>query len=439
MAGIIAAAGLVGEFLTLGKKEDLTALDIYKSLGSSKVKLLKTDGSMMRLLSNYVVEPVVVISTDLRDEEVTDKLLGLHVDMFTAFYAQAFDILRAEHGLSDGVIVDALTTDSGGVGRAVFKGIELTLDDRDFTSEMLDGRFEITSDAAKNPVMAAMLKAKDTIAEQSKKVDYLHGEIENRNKKLADTKRELAVVKAGKVVDSKNHDIAATRNNELTKDFTIPNAMQRTLDITIVNKRQSLADPKVMDTVTMTIPITIKLHVIFSNGDNIVNLLKPNSDDMNLFSRLDEYRSGAISFRELLFVGDALRSYRRNKVADKMGLMELINSRRVSANSKIVDNGFVGFEKFYTMYILGNADRAVVEKHLRGKLSKDKVKQKFLDQAFGLSITSVDTDRERIKIALSELRGTSDLSFKGAIKAGKGGSDVTEMVKALMANKPPIF
>ena len=74
---------------------------------------LSYNGSIAKLLSKYIVEPVVICSDKLKTHELTDKINKLHTDIFASFYAQAFQILTSTHNMNANVALELLSTDTG--------------------------------------------------------------------------------------------------------------------------------------------------------------------------------------------------------------------------------------------------------------------------------------------------------------------------------------
>lgn len=500
MAGIVSAASTVAQILAAVGDKDLSAKTILDAVGSNKVKLTSVDGSMMKLLGKYIVEPVAVVSSDLRQDEITDKLLGLHTDIFTSTYLQIFDVLRNLYGLDTNMVIDALSTDNGGLTRMFMAGAKYAIesDDVDYFGDLANdiislgleseftagnnrkkrGKVEVTSANGRrvdgNGMGASRTTSSrsgsgysptkgDVFTGRSTRLERMQADTDNENRRYEHDK-ELINQKFGNELYLKNEEekrrsrfggrLAANRDfkveksslSDINKELVIPNAIQRTIDVTL---ETTLKDPRtgksaksedgIQHTLTVTIPITIKLHVIYTPIDNILGTVEHMSNDANFYNRFDEYRSGAISLADLILAGDLIKKYKKNRLRDRSGLMSMLNERKLSANSKTVDNMFPGFEKYYTMYMITNEDKARLEKVLRGRLSNDRIKNKFLESAGGLSISVVDQDYERVSIRMKDLRGSSDLTYRSIIKADRKGTDMTEMITALMANKPPVF
>jgi len=453
MAGLLSTVGTILK-LASNVSDDGVAKGALKTLEDKNVHLLRADGSMLKLLGKYIVEPVAVVSDDLKDVEELDAILGLHMDLFTGYYMQIFDILREHYGLSVTVVVDALATDNGGLSRAVNYGLKNGInfsgedaDTIDYLGELLRNADLTVEDAgylASESNTAATARAAEVARQQKITVD---AHVSQRGRNQADTEHNDAIrARLGSVnpADKKyfvNRDAAnvPTGLSEQHSDLLIPNAIQRTINITTELVNQQPGTDGKYYTRTVIIPVTIKLAVIFTSKENILNAIKTASDDYGFSNRLDSYRAGAISLADFVLASDIITKYKQKKLKDKDGLLEIMKSRELSSNSKILSNGFAGFEKFYNMFIISPETRSVIEREVHGKLSTPKGKDKFLERSNGLSVTVVDPDYERVQIMVKDIRGKTDLSFRNVTKKDKNGSDYSEIIKALMASKPPAF
>ena len=465
MSGIIAALSTVTEIFDKSS-EGLSGKELVKVLGSRELSMIRSDGSMLKLLGNYIVEPVCVVTDDLKESEIIDKLIGLHSDMFTGFYMQTLDILRYMYGMTDRDAITITGTDNGGTGKVLLKGAEIALEDmdRDFLAEALSEDFVISTESNKGSNSDYYNERlyldkrklefdKDKFKyqkEHDKSNDSMRvAEFGNRNSQHRDLleqknkdRKEKKKDRKERVKDREQKERLARikdrvkPGSELSqgrKDLLIPNALQRTVDITIVRR------DKDGSMLTIVIPVTIKTQLIYTTPDNILNSMAPNNDDKSFMSRLDDYRASAISLYDFAFASDIVKKYKHNKLKDKDELLKLMQSRKLSANSKAVDHGVIGFEKFYTMYIVSKEASVKLENFVRGKLKSHKAKENFLEQAYGLSIAVVDEDYERVKLYLKDLKGDTDLTFKTIIKKDKNDTNMDELVKALLAGRGPQF
>jgi len=415
MAGIISALGTavtifnaVKDSNTEDKKE--LAMNILKSLSNDKVGLIRTDGSITKLLSSYIVEPVVIVSNSSKDTDVIDKILEVNADIFSSFYLQAFDILTSLYGASGQVAIDLLGTDnSGSKGANIYLSKE---DMKDELSKLLDANYSLSIEASDNKA-ASDIKA---------------GPIKINGKTFFGT-------------TTITRDIKEDERLNKMSSHPLYGILQRNLQITLsvkhdVNKEGKSRPYKGH---TVIIPITVKMYVIYTGIDNILNMLAPNSKDKSFGYRLDEYRAGAISLTDLIFANDLIRQYKDNKLKDKENLLELINNRKLSANSKILDTKAIGFEKFYNMLVVTSEDKVKLDKHMRGDITSEKYKQDLLTQAHAMTCTVIDQDYERVYILTKDIRGRTDISFKALNRRKDKDVDLSEIMKALISNRPPVF
>ena len=476
MAGLLSSLGVILR-LASNVSDEGVAKGALTTIEDKKVHLLRSDGSMMKLLDKYVVEPVAVVSNDLKDVEELDHILGLHMDMFTGYYMQVFDILRDQYGLSVNVVIDALATDNGTLTRVVTKGLEFGIDIsstesedmHDYLGDLIAGSSNLSTEASrrrkgKTPAQkktAATKKAGGVKATLDMRTAEAHAiqrgklnadkEFHKENPGYAEGESYRKEMGRNRATEEHrknnphrkniNRDVVKipSRLSESHEDLLIPNAIQRTLQITAEVVNKDPGSDGTHYTKTVIIPVTVKLAVIFTSTENILNAIDSQSDSYGFSDRLDDYRSGAISLTDFVLAGDLIRKYKKNKLKDKDNLLQLLKSRELSANTKMISNGFAGYEKFYNMYIISPQAKVSIEKEIRKKLSSTSGKDKFLEQANGLSVTVVDPDYERIQIMVKDIRGKTDLTFKAAIKKDKNSSDYSEIIKALVASKPPAF
>ena len=91
------------------------------------------------------------------------------------------------------------------------------------------------------------------------------------------------------------------------------------------------------------------------------------------------------------------------------------------------------------MVIITSEEREQLERYIGGKLAVDRYKDKFLAAASSMTITTVDNDYEKVVIQTKDIHGESIVPFK-AIKKRKGDKDdLSEIFKAMMQSKAPVF
>lgn len=401
-----------------------------------KTSLISTDGSITKLLGAYTIEPFIIVSKNAKESEIVDKVIEANLDLFASYYMQAFNILTGVNKLDISLTVRLLGTDNAGVGSAAKEGILKYLSREEHVDEisklMSSGGFLSTEsdktlrDQVNELRNRTIQNLKNNIKQNSVVVD----------KKSDNNKNDKP--KTGMFVNTK---IGADESLNKISDQPTYGMLQRNLEIIVSAESKTTSNGKTLDTSTskIVIPITIRAFIIYAGVDSIINMLAPNSRDKSFGSRLDEYRAGAITFKELMFAGDLIKQYKENRLKDREGLIKLTNERIVSANAKIIENGMVGYEKYYNMLVLTNEDKIIFNRHIGGDIANEKYKQMFMNQSHAIVTTILDDDYERAQMLIKDIRGSVDIGYKNLSKRKNKDIDISEILKAFAANKPPVF
>lgn len=418
--------------------------------------LVMTNGSITKLIRNTIIEPVAIISNSVKHEDILPRVLELNTDIFTGFYLQAVEMLRNLHGLSGSEIMNVTGSDNGTLTSVIQHQLgNLSFEDREFdyiTDLNENTRLRISLENTNSSIdtqqneINLLRNALSTVNEKARTVaDSLRKE-KDENIKRDKENKELDKVNKEKTEENKylknrlENERRVKVGGKVDTDDMLKNALIRNVELTIsINHKLSETGAEYKRAVV--IPITIKTHVIFTDIENIILALKPNANDKSFSYRLDEFRSGAISFGDLLFAGDIIKEYKSNKFKDKENLLSLINERTKSANTKLLSakKNMIGFEKFYNFFIISGSDKVQIEAHLNGKIKDERYKEKFLEEGGGLLLTVIDTDYERVQMYIKDIRGVTDTSFKTISKRNGKSNDFEEIVKAMLVNRPPVF
>lgn len=355
---------------------------------SKNLELMMTNGSITKLVSNYIVEPIIYVSNNAKDVEVIDKVLEVNTDIFSSFYIQAFEILKNHFDMDTTMVVKALGTDNvNGVGMLI-GGMKLALDRQEYSDDYI----------------SVLLSGESLSFEDVKSSD--------KNKRDGIYEGNSAGTDA--------------------KDQATSLLMQRNLEIrTTVSKDGNKHE--------FIIPITIKAHIVFLSIDNILLSLNPRGNDKTFTYRWTDFKAGLVSVRNLIFCDDLIAEYKKNKFDDKADILTTINNRVAASAAKTVLTGMQGTEGNYNMYIVTAADKSRIDKQIGGNIYDEKYKQDLISAARAMTFTVVDADYERVVIITADIRGRSEITFKTLSKRKDSGNDLTEVLKALLVNKPPVF
>lgn len=494
----IAALGtLLGLYSKMGDGiTDMSAEEFVKVAYREGLKL-KIDGSITRLLSKFIVEPVIICSDRVRNSEVIDQVLNLNIDTFCSFYMQAFKVLTGIYNMDGRIAVDLLGTDTSSIASATFdKTFEilskeehtggfyrdlsdpnlkfLSLEEDGVSLEARVYRDKITGKDTEIVSGQAMSEKENLVRVISRTFDititgtryditdsddgYVIDSTVTRSGKKNDNNNFTLKVRGSDTTVKRGSDKTITVRNKFDKNggesttdetTTIPGQGSYTKTgkhVDNTHEGQSHGDYEdttktkrrdVGEKFAIRITIMVKANVIFTNLENIKNMIAPNSKKNSFFYRLDEYKAGAIKFRDLVLGTDLIKAYKQNKLKDRDDLIGLLRRRESSANSKAISAGMIGFEKYYNMLVLSVADKEILDKVIGGDIYKKNYKERFLTEARALSFTVLDEDYERVMVEFKDLNGRSDINYKSLKKQKE--SNIEDFLKVMMNNNSPTF
>ena len=492
----------VATLIGLYKNADTDNMEQFIKRCQQENIFLSYNGSIAKLVSKFIVEPVIICSDKLKTHELTDKINKLHTDIFASFYAQAFQILTSTHNMNANVALELLSTDTGSFISATTSRVLNVLAQEGhvggFHADLIsDGKYLNISFGLEAGSSKKGNLSFDNMRDAVKALDFNRAIQDGENEKMKaanGNSRNVANNTTGsngsgsgnngngnngngnngngnrngnsRNVKNPNSNGSGNGNNGngnngngnnntngngsgkgrvgVIRETSIKSVKDddnlamstifKTFEITIT---QTTVDGKKLP--TLVIPITIKTYVIYTKVEQILNMVEPQDMKKSFLYRLDEYKSGAIKFRDLIFAGDLIKSYKKNKLKDKDNLLQLMSNRNMTSANKAIKVGKEGFEKFYNMIILTADEVPLFKRPVGGDIEKPNYKEKFLNMVRGLSFTIVDLDYERISVHIKDLTGKSDISFNGLKRKKDGDFQLTDFLKTMMNNNHPVF
>lgn len=420
MAGFLstlASAANVIDVVVKNKGDPKAILNELVVKENNKHKLLATDGTLTKLLQQNTVEPFIICSNAVAESEVYEDTINMLTDLFTSWYLQAMEILRGRYDCDINTVIDVLGTDNGGLTRVGRKAVGLGL------SLEEDNSINYMQSLYRDKYLPKTTL--DVVATTNKVVT-------SSGKNKSDTYEKVSYNSTG---GGRNEDL-----KELNKDIMYGFYI-RNLKLRVKIRTENEAKKGTYNESEVEIPITVKATVLTAPMSSIIGMCKPSSRDKTFSSRWEEWRSGGISFKELMFAGDLIREYKKNRLNDKTSIMEALNSRVVSANSKLSDKYVIGFEKNYNMLVVTKEEKPLLDAHIGGDTLKDMFRDKLLSEAHALTYTVLDNDYERITLGIRDMRGFSTCGYKALKKRNKSdkNNDYDELIKALLSNRAPTF
>lgn len=392
--------------------------DLVKQNKNLAINLM-ANGSMTKIIGDYIIEPTAIVSNDVKTDAVTEKILELDMNIFASFYMQVFDILTKINGMGVTSTINLLATSKSiptEIIKVMSSNISASLADFDFAGNIF----------AYDKLPSITITGKDDMK------TMINFSIESLGIENDGGLKLGSYVKQPKNDNEKTEtgNIKVTENDVVK---SIPSMLQRSLNLEI-----SITNDNGYKQI-ISIPILIKMRIIYTDFSNISNAVEPHNTDTKFWARWIDWRAGGISLADLLFSGDLIKKYKKNKIKDKDELLSLINNRNTAANIKVATNGMVGFEKYYNMLIISKDNQDLLEKIIRGKISNEKYKELIMDATGSLLMTVLDMDYERAVLYIKDISGTSDVSYKALTKKSGKYDDLSDIFKALIGNRPPVI
>lgn len=342
--------------------------------------LFTTNGSIMTLINPFIIEPTFFVTNNVRNKmpEIMHKAIKDQVDLFIAFYTQAFKIIADPDSSSNMALRLLKTTSynygSGAKGSYGFESRDDVLS-RFFNSQFLSSSLESMSFAQE-----------DSKDDKSKAVQGYH---------------------------------IRTFEVEVPKEMMNANGtMSRT---------------------TIKIPIIVKANIVFVETEDLINALEPKTRDKTLWSRWHQWRSKTISFWNLITGNDLIKEYKKTKMKDKNQILDILHTKEVgSFATGFLGDGRKGYEKYFNWYIITYNDQEKFEKVIRGKFDNPATKDRFCNMLNAMAMFSLDEDEEMGNLYLHTLANGCVIPFKNIGKR-KDNSDLTSILTSLFTNRPPVF
>jgi len=186
---------------------------------------------------------------------------------------------------------------------------------------------------------------------------------------------------------------------------------------------------------TIVIPLVIRPLILFTDTKELVEALVDNGEDASFWSRLDDYRAGVISLKDLILATDLVKKYKEKRLKNDNDVSKLIRDINNVNTLKELITGRVNFDTNYNIFIFDIREKPYLDEAVSGDIYKWKYRSRLCDALKAFNITLVDTEKERAVFMLDDDLPPSVTTFK-MLKNSKD-TDIDDIFKNLLLNKPP--
>lgn len=422
---VVQALSQVGNMA--GVIDDKTAQKI-----DSRASLLETNGSITRLLSSTVVEPIIIVSESAYNSEKVEGAIKLSLDLFSSYYLQAFKILTQLQGLKSQEAIRVLSTKSGILNE--MSNIPKQLQSLKSTANLLiQGHAKATEDVIKRLTQAGVFK-EDYLGDLFDNNTDLFGNVIKVESFNVNIEKKSEKEDKNKFIPNDNLRIVGGGEKGIALDKFFIKELELTMNLETTSKNEK--GEEVKEKKILIMPITVRSIVVKAGIESILSLCKPFNASKSFSSRWDDFKSGSIGLMNLLFCGDLINEYKKERLRTNSELNKLVNSRIGQSVTKLATQGARGFEANYNMMVLSTDDVNKINKYIRGDIFKDKYKEEILEQAHAIAATVLDDDYERMSLLIRDNYGVSTVSYrKISDKESDQYDAIIEMMHALSAGR----
>ena len=213
------------------------------------------------------------------------------------------------------------------------------------------------------------------------------------------------------------------------------------LNVTISYNKTDEGGHKEEDVSCVTLPVSVRLMASIIPDLTITRLLAIKTDDNSLVERFHSWRSGRISFiRDLIFCQDMIDEYKKSMIQDESGTVQEIMRRVSNAKKYGLLTKNPSLVSASNIFVISEETARSVESKLGGKLSNVNVRNRAFENTYAMIIVVVDREWERVTFYIRGISAGADMSIKelkAANKNGKGGADITDILKSLQMGSSP--
>lgn len=212
------------------------------------------------------------------------------------------------------------------------------------------------------------------------------------------------------------------------------------VDLTV--DKVTTSEDNTVNKTKISIPILFRTTIMFTKFKSIMFLASIFSEKTSFKQRLNEYRSGGISFSDFIFASDLIRKYKSGSLStldnDEFHeyVRDNVSKKETSEVKRAIKSGtYVDASK--AVIVVTKSEQVELESLFAGKFAKDNVINKFFAATSSLFLMVVDVEWENVTLYTRNITGSTVLSFSDL--QGKSKTDLTDLYKSLLLGSQPTF
>ena len=329
-----------------------------KQMGELDPMLLTSRGSMTRMLADYILEPVFIVSEPVTYSEKYHDIIEFNTNMYISLVTSVFTKLVNIHNVEPRVAFQAISSARGRHITSLATSWKSRLAVENEISE--DEVYRI-ADELFNNIKTGVVSNEDDDADEDKP-SYRARSKEN-------------------------------------KEVKAPSIFMKSVEVTISQKGKDLV-----------VPIIIKPAVYKVSKTELIDYISEDSERTSFVSSWHRWRSGQDTFWEFITAKKLIAEDREKILKDDSRIIEELGDRKSSSVGNNSATG-IGFARSYGTLIISQDDVNAVNIAIRGKISRENDLNKLLDAIGSFNLIVAVEDRLFLRVYTSYLRGVSDIPY----------------------------
>lgn len=187
-----------------------------------------------------------------------------------------------------------------------------------------------------------------------------------------------------------------------------------------------------------SIPIMIRLRVLGTSPQGMVNILGVGSEDTSRSARIRKFKVGELGLKELLTNQDIIDRYRRASFADKTGYFRKAHKQAKSGLLSTMFTGEPSIGDISSMSIVSRQTMDEFEREHYVKMENFAQRQQIFEKSLLMMLFVVDDDAQTVTIYTRDIEDSQQYWLKDIERSAKsGGNDITDLLKSFLSGQIP--
>jgi len=376
--------------------------EVVQFIKSNTVDYYKTT-SLSEATKLARVEPITVLSRDCMNLDYTSDVLQSVLNIFAGYYLQAVSLSARVGGVRIVKILDRLNPDRDS------SGFFATMESHSSPNLLLSDNYKYR-----------LPRSHMRVSTEGELLDAMYDDVDT-----------------AEIIKNRN-----ARPGSAGTDYE-----REMFGKNVLNEAANLAVGKMLrvsvtvDEHTMEMPVNIRLAPAVIPNASVEHIVALKKEENSIMERYHAWRAGRLSFiRDLMLCQDLIDTHRKALMNDESGVYSEIIRRANNAKKYGLLTQNPSLVSASSIFVISEESAKNIERHLGGKLTNPRIRQKAFENTYGMLIIVIDREWERVSIYHRGVAASTEVSIRD-IKAinKKSGPDIADIMRAYSSGSPISF